>query len=212
MLNNCKNSGNYVGVKSFRLIFALEINIYILYKMIATLPLPTTKWNIDSTQSDVMIRARHSIIAYISGSLNKFKGHVNIHQNTIEDAVIEFCLDINNTDTNIEQLDTHLRLNDFLDINEFPYIKFKSTSFQKINNSINFLKGELTIHKITKIVELDVEFVGIKTYDGVEKALFEVTGEINRKDFGLSSNSYQHANGLSIGQEIKLIAYLEFTT
>lgn len=180
--------------------------------MIATLPLPTTKWSIDSNQSDVMIRARHSIIAYISGSVNKFKGHISLFENKVEDATISFCLDINNTDTNIEQMDTHVRLNDFLDVKEFPFISFKSTSFQKINNNINFLKGELTIHKITKIVELDVEFIGIKTYDGVEKAIFEVTGEINRKDFGLSSNAYQHNNGLSIGQEIKLIANLEFST
>jgi polyisoprenoid-binding protein YceI len=179
--------------------------------MNTTLPISATKWTIDSNQSDVLIKARHSIIAYIAGSINKFKGYIDIHENEIEDASIEFCLDVNNKEAKLEQMDTHLQLNDFLDINEFPYINFKSTSFQKINNNINFLKGELTINNITKIVELDAEFIGIKTYNGIEKAVFEVVGQIQRKDFKLSSNSYNHNGGIAMGQDIKLIANLEFS-
>jgi polyisoprenoid-binding protein YceI len=179
--------------------------------MNTTLPISATKWTIDSNQSDVLIKARHSIIAYIAGSVNKFKGYIDIHEDAIEDASIEFCLDVNNKDTKLEQIDTHLRLNDFLDISQFPYINFKSTSFQKINNNINFLKGELTINNITKVVELDAEFIGIRTYEGIEKAAFEVVGQINRKDFGLSSISNNHIGGLSLGQDIKLIANLEFS-
>jgi polyisoprenoid-binding protein YceI len=47
-------------------------------------------------QSDVLIKARHSIIAYIAGSLNKFNGHLDIHEDEIEDASVEFQLDVNN--------------------------------------------------------------------------------------------------------------------
>ena len=104
-----------------------------------------------------------------------------------------------------------MQLNDFLDSNQFPYISFKSSSFQKINNNINFLKGKLTIHNITKEVELEAEFIGIRTYEGVKKAVFEVIGQINRKDFKLNFNSYHYTGGLSLGQDIKLIANLEFS-
>nr|WP_314896257.1 YceI family protein [uncultured Flavobacterium sp.] len=171
----------------------------------------TTTWTIDSTQSDVLIKIRHSIIAYLAGTINKFKGHIDIQDNEIENASIEFSLDVNNKDTKIEQIDTHLRLNDFFDINEYPIISFKSTSFQKVNKNINFLKGNLTIKNITKVVELDAEFIGINAYNGDQKAAFEITGEINRKDFGLISNSFNQTSGLAIGQDIKLIANLEFT-
>ncbi|MFV8325700.1 YceI family protein [Flavobacterium sp. ZS1P14] len=171
----------------------------------------TTTWTIDSTQSDVLIKIRHSIIAYLAGTINKFKGHIDIQDNEIEDASIEFSLDINNKDTKLEQIDTHLKLNDFLDINEYPIISFKSTSFQKVNKNINFLKGNLTIKNITKVVELDAEFIGINAYNGDQKAAFEITGAINRKDFGLTSNSFIQTGGLATGQDIKLIANLEFT-
>ena len=170
-----------------------------------------TKWTIDSNQSDVLIKMRHSIIAYLAGTINKFSGHIEIENNEIEDASIEFSLDVNNKDIKLEQIDTHLKMNDLFDVNEYPIISFKSTSFEKINKNINFLKGNLTIKNITKVVELDVEFIGINAYNGDQKAGFEVSGKINRKDFGLTFISFNQTSGIALGQDIKLIANLEFT-
>jgi polyisoprenoid-binding protein YceI len=167
--------------------------------MNASLPITATKWTIDSNQSDVLIKARHSIIAYIAGSLNKFTGHLDIHEDEIEDASVEFQLDVNNEGTSIKHIDS------------FPFINFKSTSFQKISKNINFLKGHLTIKNITKVVELDAALIGITTYEGKRKALFEITGQINRRDFDLTTNSYAQTGGVALGQDIKLIANLEFT-
>ena len=170
-----------------------------------------TKWTIDSDQSDVQIKMRHSIIAYLDGSLNTFGGHIDIEDNDIEDASIEFALDVTNKAAKLEQIDSHLKMNDLFDVHEYPMIRFKSTSFQKINKNINFLKGNLTIKNITKVVELDAEFIGINAYNGDKKAGFEITGNINRKDFGLTYNSFNQSSGLALGQDIKLIANLEFT-
>ncbi|CAM4064437.1 YceI family protein [Flavobacterium weaverense] len=170
-----------------------------------------TKWTIDSSQSDVLIKMRHSIIAYLAGTINKFDGHIDIDNNEIADASIQFSLDVNNKDTKLEQIDSHLKMNDLFDVNEYPIISFKSTSFEKINKNINFLKGNLTIKNITGPIELDAEFMGINAYDGDAKAAFEITGKINRKDFGLTYNSFNQNGGLALGQDIKLIANLEFT-
>ncbi len=89
-----------------------------------------------------------------------------------------------------ELIDNQMKLNDLFDIQNYPIISFKSTSFQKVNSDINFLKGHLTIKNITKIIELDAAFLGINNYDGINKAAFEVVGLINRKDFGLTYNTF----------------------
>ncbi|MGZ9734974.1 YceI family protein [Flavobacterium sp. GNP002] len=170
-----------------------------------------TKWTVDSNQSDVLIKMRHSIIAYLAGSINKFDGHIDIENNEIENASIEFSLDVNNKDSKLEQIDTYLGLNDLFDIKKFPVISFKSTSFEKVNKNINFLKGNLTIKNITKVVELDAEFIGFNIYDGDKKAAFEITGQINRKDFGLNFTSFNQTGGLALGQDIKFMANLELT-
>lgn len=169
-----------------------------------------TKWTIDSSQSDVQIKMRNSMIAYLAGTINKFNGHIDIENNEIEDASIEFSLDVNNKDEKLQQLDSHLKMIDLFDVNEFPIISFKSTSFEKVNTNINFLKGNLTIKNITKVVELDAAFIGIDAYNGDRKAAFEITGKINRKDFGLTFNPFLQTSGLALGQDIKLIANLEF--
>lgn len=169
------------------------------------------EWAIDSNESDVLIKTRHSLIDYMSGDKNKFKGHVAIQDNEVEDASIEFSLNVNNKDIASKQKNSDLKLIDFFENDESPIIQFKSTSFQKINKNLNFLKGNLTIKNITKVVELDAEFIGYNNYNGVQKASFEIIGNINRKDFGLNYNAYSHHGGFAAGSDIKLIANLEFT-
>ncbi len=172
----------------------------------------TTTWTVDSNQSDVLIKMRHSIIAYIAGTVNKFSGSIDIDNNQIKDAKIDFKLDVNNTNNKIELIDTSIKLNDLFDIHQYPIISFKSISFEKVNSDINFLKGYLTIKNITKLIELDAAFLGINNYDGVNKASFEVVGQINRDDFGLSYNTFAQTGGIAVGQHINLIANLEFTS
>lgn len=169
-----------------------------------------TKWKVNSNQSDVLIRMKHSIIAYLGGTVNNFQGHADFRNNEIEDAVIAFSLDVKNRESKLEQFSNYLKLNDFFDVNQYPTISFKSTSFQKINKNINFLKGDLTIKDITKTVELDVELIETDSLDGNKKLAFELTADINRKDFGLASNSFYSNNGLTTGQDIKLVANVEF--
>ncbi|CAN1572649.1 COG2353 Uncharacterized conserved protein [Flavobacteriaceae bacterium] len=164
------------------------------------------EWAIDSNQSDVLIKSRHSLIDYMDGSKNNFKGHVAIQDNEVEDASIEFSLNVNNKNTKSD-----LKLIDFFENEKSPIIQFKSTSFQKINKNLNFLKGNLTIKNITKVVELDTEFIGYTSHNGVQKASFEIIGNINRKDFGLNYNPYLNQGGYAVGSDIKLIANLEFT-
>lgn len=170
-----------------------------------------TTWTLDSSQSDVLIKMRHSIIAYLGGTTNKFDGYVNIENNEIEDASVEFSLDVNNKNDSFQQIDTYLQLQDLFDVNEHPIISFKSTSFQKVNNNINFFKGDLTIRDVTKVVELEAEFIGINSYNGDKKVAFEIKGDIKRQDFGLDYHSYNQNGGLALGKDIKLIANLEFS-
>jgi polyisoprenoid-binding protein YceI len=170
-----------------------------------------TKWIIDSEQSDVLIKIKHSIIAYAVGTTNKFKGNVEIKDDIIENAYIEFSLDVNNKESKLEQIDTYLKINDFIETQDYPVINFKSTSFQKVNKNINFIKGNLTVKNITKVIELDTAFLGYNFYNGVRKASFEVKGTINRNDFDLKTNSIFQKDGIMLGRNLLIEANLEFT-
>ena len=169
----------------------------------------TTKWAIDADQSDVLIKMKDSTITYLGGKTNHFNGFVTIDEDQIEDASVEFCLE-SNTLTSQER-GMASQINNNVDTKKKPIIRFKSTSFQKIKNNINFLKGYLTIKDVTKMVELDAEFIGINNYNGAKKAAFEIKGNINRRDFGLDKNFNNSKGKLGFGKDLKLIANLEFS-
>lgn len=170
-----------------------------------------TKWKVNPNQSDALLRMRKSIVAYLGGTFNSFQGYANVRNNEIEDADIAFSLDIKNRESKLERLGNYLKLNDSLDVNQFPTISFKSTSFQKINKNINFLKGDLTIKNITKSVELDVELVENDYSDGEKKLAFELTAAINQKDFGLIPASFTAQNSSPKVQDIKIVANIAFS-
>lgn len=162
-----------------------------------------TKWAVDAKHSDVLIKIQDATITYLGGEKNYFDGFVAMDEDQIEDASVEFTLD----NTTFPSALKEMKNSGF----KKPMIRFKSTSFQKFKNNINFFKGNLTIKDITKMVELDAEFIGINECDGSRKAAFEIKGDINRRDFGLDKNFNFSNNQLGFGKNLKLVANLEFS-
>jgi polyisoprenoid-binding protein YceI len=171
-----------------------------------------TKWNLNVNQSDFMVRAKNSIIAYMDSSFNQLSSSIDIVNNQLTNANLEFVLDVNKKEGKIEHIESNLKLRDYMNLSEYPLVEFKSISYEKINDNINFVKGYLTINNITKVVELDAKIVELENTNDSSKVLIEIIGEINRQDFGLFSNSNLQNNGLLVGYNLNLTANLEFTT
>lgn len=117
---------------------------------------------------------------------------------------------LNSINTNQADRDGHLKSPDFFDAANFPKLTFKSKSFKNTGGSDYLLTGDLTIRGINKTVELAVEYGGTtKDPWGNAKAGFEITGKINRKDFGLTWSAVTEAGGLVVGDEVKLQLVVE---
>ncbi len=166
----------------------------------------TTKWALDPMHSEVQFKVKHLVISTVTGSFKTFEGTVTAQGDTFEGAEVEFSLDVNSIDTNQEQRDGHLKSAEFFDAEKYPKITFKSTSLTD-----DKLTGDLTIKDVTKSVTLDVEHGGTATdFYGNLKAGFEVTGKINRKEFGLTWSGVTEAGAVVVGEDIKLIINVQF--
>jgi polyisoprenoid-binding protein YceI len=67
------------------------------------------------------------------------------------------------------------------------------------------LNGDLTMKGVTKPVALDVEFGGTSNdFYGNIKAGFEISGKINRQDFGLTWSAVTEAGGVVVSDEVRL--------
>jgi polyisoprenoid-binding protein YceI len=169
-----------------------------------------TKWVIDPMHSEVQFKVKHLMISTVTGSFQKFSGTAATQSKDFENAEIEFSLDVNSISTGQEMRDNHLKNDDFFQAEKYPTIDFKSTSFQKINDTNYALVGNLTMKGVTKEVKVNAEFGGeSKDYQGNLKAGFEIMGTINRKDFGLTYNALTETGGLALGEDIKLVANIQ---
>lgn len=172
----------------------------------------TTTWNLNPNQSDFMVRAKKSIIAYMDSSFHQLSSSIDIVNNQLTHANLEFVLDVNKKEGKMEHIDKQLKSNGFMNLNQFPLVVFKSISYEKINENINFVKGYLTINNITKVVELDAKIIDAEFTKTSSKVLVEIFGEINRQDFGLISNYDEENNGILAGYNLNVTANLEFTS
>lgn len=163
-----------------------------------------TNWSIDPMHSEVHFKVKHLFISTVTGTFKSFEGSLETSSADFEDALIQFSMDVNSIDTNQEQRDAHLKSADFFDAEQFPTISFKSTSFKKDGDDYA-LTGDLTVKNVTKQVKLDVEFGGVATdFYGNEKAGFEISGKISRKEFGLTWEGITEAGAIVVGDDIKL--------
>jgi polyisoprenoid-binding protein YceI len=171
----------------------------------------TTKWVIDPMHSEVQFKVKHLVISTVSGFFKSFEGTLETENDDFENANIYFALNIDSIDTNQSQRDEHLKSPEFFDAGQFPQITFKSTSFKKTDDDEFKLTGDLTVKGITKTVSLDAEFGGsTDDFYGNTKAGFEVSGKINRKDFGLTWDGVTEAGSVVVGEDIKLLINLQF--
>lgn len=169
-------------------------------------PMTITKtlWKIDPMHSEVQFKVKHLVISTVTGSFKKFEGSLETENEDFDGAHASFSLDVDSIDTNVSDRDAHLKSDDFFSVGKYPNITFKGI-LNKIEDNRYKLSGSLTIRDITKEVELDVELGGIMVDGyGQTKGGFEISGIINRKDFGLTWSMVTEAGSVVVGDDIKL--------
>ncbi|GAA4412577.1 YceI family protein [Fodinibacter luteus] len=162
--------------------------------------LGTGTWAIDPTHTEVGFVARHLMVSKVRGSFDDVSGTVVVADDVTQ-SVADVTIKTASVSTGTADRDAHLRGEDFFDVEKFPEMSFRSTSFDG-----ETLIGELTIKGVTKPVTLDVEFNGVATDPwGNEKAAFEAEGELNRTDWGLTWNAALEKGGVLVSEKIKLV-------
>lgn len=169
-----------------------------------------TTWTIDPLHSEILFKIRHLVISTVTGSFQKFEGHAVSEADGFNNAKVYLTIDVKSIDTNQAQRDVHLQNGDFFSADLYPQITFESTSFVNTGGNNFVMVGDLTLRGVTKPVELNVEYGGSqRSLQGVVKHGFEVTGVINRMDFGMTWNVLTDTGNLGLGENIKLVANIQ---
>src|SRR5579863_1171310 len=165
-------------------------------------------WTIDPVHSEVGFSVRHLMVSKVKGSFKTFDGTITIADNPLESKV-EAHIDASSVDTRDENRDNHLRSADFFEVESHPHITFVSTGVQPVGSDY-VVTGDLTIHGVTRPVELGLEFNGVSPDPwGGTRAGFSAGTEISRGDFGMEFNMPLDGGGVVVGDKIKISLEIE---
>lgn len=146
----------------------------------------TSTWNIDPAHSSAQFTVRHLGISNVRGAFTKVTGTVVLNEKDITGSEVSAVIDAGSVDTRVPDRDKDIRSANFLDVEKYPTLEFKSK--RVVNNGGKLqLIGDLTLHGTTREVTLDVEGPTPELNDpwGNVRRGFSATTTINRKEFGV---------------------------
>jgi len=186
-----------------RLVFVLALVSCALYSFTLT----TSTWTLDKAHSKLGFSISHLTVSEIEGSFKMTEATITSSKEDFSDASVYMVADVNTVNTDNADRDAHLKQPDFFDAAKYPTIVFKSTSFTKADEKTYKVKGDLTMHGVTKPVELDaIAKIGTHPMNKKTIAGFKITGVINRSDFGIAAST----PAAMLGDEVSIVANAEF--
>jgi polyisoprenoid-binding protein YceI len=170
----------------------------------AKLP-PAGTWTFDKAHTRIEFIARH-MLSKVRGRFTEYDGTVTIAERP-EDSHVEVEIQAASLSTDTQMRDDHLRSGDFLEVETYPTLTFRSKELRPTGETTFELVGDLTIKDITREVVLEAEFNGWgpgMTEDRPPLAAFSAKTEIDREDWDMTWNMVVETGGLMVSKRAQI--------
>jgi len=167
-------------------------------------------YTIDPAHSSVNFGIAHMMISEVQGTLTDVAGTVELDKENLADTKIDVTIQAKSINTHVEARDNHLRSADFLDVEQFPTITFKSTMVKEQDGGW-VVVGDLTLHGITKRTSFPIKISGPITHPMDGTMVIGLSGNltIDRQEFGVTWNKQMDNGGWVVGSEVKISFHAE---
>ena len=162
----------------------------------------------DKAHTLVGFRIRH-FVSKVEGRFKDFEGVIVLDRQNPAASNVELTIQSASIDTASENRDKDLRSPNFFEVEKYPTITFKSTKVEPKGTDTYEVTGDLTMHGATKPVKLTVKSNGFIQAGKVEKAGFEVSGTLDRKEFGVVWNRALEGGGAMLGDDVTINIQVE---
>ncbi|AIV38301.1 YceI family protein [Streptomyces sp. MPA0124] len=165
----------------------------------------TGHWTIDRPHSRIGFSVRHAMVTTVRGAFTDYDSRLYFDGARPSESRAEIVIRVAGVDTGVEQRDAHLVGKDFFDARRYPEMTFRSTSTTHEGAESFRMTGELTIRDTTRPVELQLDYLGsVVDPFGYERAGFDGTTTIDRRDWGLVYNQRLEAGGSMVSEKVRL--------
>lgn len=167
-------------------------------------------WTIDPAHSRVGFAIKHMMISTVRGEFTQFEGEITLDESDPSRSQATGRVTVSSIDTGNTERDGHLRSADFFDAEQHPTITFVSRRIEPQGGDAFRVTGDLTMHGVTKELTLEAELTApAKDPWGNLRRGVNLTGALNRKDFGLTWNQALETGGFLVDDKVKLEIDLE---
>lgn len=169
-------------------------------------------WNIDPVHSVAEFKVKHMMISNVKGQFTGVQGTLTFDEADITKSRVVASIDASTITTRDVQRDAHLLSAEFLDVEKFPKLEFRSTAVRSKGEGLLEIDGVLTIHGVSRDVTFKVEGPSPAAKDpwGNTRIGLSAQTSISRKDYGLIWNSTLETGGVLVGDEVSITLDIQF--
>ena len=166
-----------------------------------------SRWEVAPGRTSIGFTVKHLVFMGVDGKFKQSSGHAMANKEDFTDAVLNIEIPVGSIFTGNDNRDHDLMGDEFFSESEYPYIQFQSTSFRKTGKDSYIISGNMTIRDVTLPIDLHAKHKGQRIIGGGKvRADFQLTGELNRFDYGLRWSESDGADRLLVGEVVNLKA------
>lgn len=166
-----------------------------------TTGVPTGTWQHDPVHSSIGFAVQHNTVMMFQGQFGEWEAR-------LEDGRLTGSASVSSVRVEDENLAGHLQSPDFFDAEQFPQLRFESSSIERDGDRIA-IAGDLTIKGTTRPVELTGTVSGPVTDGyGNERLGLDLETTVDRHDFGVSWNADLPGGGTILADDVTILARL----
>jgi polyisoprenoid-binding protein YceI len=165
----------------------------------------TGDYTIDVQHTRIGMRARHAMVTTVRGAFTTFDGTAHLDVADPAASSVRLRIEAASIDTGTPDRDAHLRSPDFLDVERFPYLTFRSTEVEQVDEDVYRVTGDLGIKDVIRPVTIDFTLTGsARDPWGQLRVGFEGALAIRRADWGLTWNTPLDTGGVLVSDKIQI--------
>jgi polyisoprenoid-binding protein YceI len=159
---------------------------------------------LDPMHTQVEFAVKHLGMMTVRGNFTDVQASGDINVEHPEASLVKVVIQTASVRTHNERRDNDLRTSNFLDVEHYPTVTFKSTKIETAGSDRYTMTGELTIKDNTRPVSLAVVNYGELNDPNMGHRIgYGAETRIQRKDFGLNVDMMMDGR-LVIGSEIQI--------
>ncbi len=169
------------------------------------------QWTIDPDHAQAGFTIRHMLVAEVAGLFSQIEGEIFYTPPDLESLSVRAEIDVRSVTTGHKERNDHLLTPDFFDAEKYPKIFFRSIRAERTGFNTGKVLGELTIHGVTRNIDLDIEISGPvrNPFSGKEIIGCTGTARIDREEFAIEWKNTMPSGGLVGGRDIHVNFSLE---